>query len=708
MIGYQDFLGNKPENEPFRNGMEETLSYLCWVDQLLFSYEYIRELENSDDQDSDGARVRVREELKLGLSYLKQRQEASSQKEVCPAKGMGISCLEKLFGLRDFSFFVFLLALAPQIDDHYTLLYRAVYKKEEGQHGLTFALAIRLYALLLEDEEEIYAKRIREEIERIPVFHLHRNAEADSFLFDRIFLDRTVVCFVKGEYFLEEELEKICGEADTKLLKTPIQARDREVQSLRKIMEDGSKQGAKQLIHLTGKKGSGRKFLLLHARQGKDVLFVHLELLLSKNERQVSEWFSSILLYCRCLGKLLVLECSTVREGDVHTLRGLFKDAYRMVNRVVLISQEVKNTHFLAEEYSYFHLSLKECSGRERLEIWKYYLDRERVDKELDIRMLAGTYRFTPGMIVNCIEQAKSIAVSVGSREIKKEHIQQAVHHFNSSKLSELATHIHSHFGWEDLEIQPEQKKIMQLACARAGLRSVVDEEWGFEQKLSYGRGMSVLLYGPPGTGKTMAAQIMAREIGMELYRVDLSQLVDKYIGETQKNIGRVFDCAREGNFILFFDEADALFSKRTEVQNANDKHANTEINYLLQKVEEYDGITILATNRFDNFDTAFVRRITYTVRLEKPDEAERLRLFQTIMPPQAKREEELDFVFFSRKFELTGSNIKAVLYNAAFMAAAEGKGICNGHIARAIKYEYTKLGKVVTATEFGKYASYV
>ena len=201
-----------------------------------------------------------------------------------------------------------------------------------------------------------------------------------------------------------------------------------------------------------------------------------------------------------------------------------------------------------------------------------------------------------------------------------------------------------------------------------------------------------------------MAAQVMAKEIGMALYRVDLSQLVDKYVGETEKNIGKIFDAASDGNVILFFDEADALFSRRTEVTSSNDKHANTEVAYLLQKIEQHDGVTLLATNRFSDFDSAFVRRITYAVKLDKPDADKRLMLFEKILPDKTPRDKDLDLKFFADSFELSGSEIKEVLYSAAFIAASEGGSLSNRHLSQAIKYQQEKAGKVLQGADFARY----
>lgn len=707
MVQCEDFLEWEAACKPFKKGIEETKAYLGWLDMLLFSYGYMRDLEEQEETKKQEA-ARIRKELRRGWEYLEGRSLLSLGQEICYEEGYGINHLAERFSLRDFSFFLFLLGLAPQLDEKYVLVYESLYEKEEPYRGLTFALGRRLYYFIWGGREKFSGETTRHKLQRIPIFQFMQDQMQGSFLLDRITLHPVIAELLRGEYGLAEEFAELCEEPEDEALSAEVIGRKEELKKLKNVLKDSLKDSRKRLIHISGKRGSGRKLLILKAKEDCALTYINLEILLSKEGKRQGELLKGILLRCKGMGKIPVLTNGIGEKEKMDSLTSLLRDAFQLVNLVVLTSEETANRHLLAQEFPYFYLSLPEIRVKERGELWSYYLKGEKIEEGLKIEALASTYHFTPGMILGCIRQAGIIARAEASEEIRREHIKQAVHHFNSSKIAELATHIPAAFSWDDLEIGPEQKEVMRLACSRVGLKNVVDEEWGFDKKVSYGKGMSVLLYGPPGTGKTMAAQIMAGEIGMELYRIDLSQLVDKYIGETQKKIGKVFACAKEGNFILFFDEADALFSKRTEVQNANDKHANTEINYLLQKMEEYDGISILATNRFDHFDAAFVRRITYTVCLEKPDETVRLRLFQSILPPQAKVEEELDFAFFASRFELTGSNIKAVLYNAAFMAAAEGKGIRNQDIAKAIKYEYAKLGKIAMTTEFGRYASFV
>ena len=219
--------------------------------------------------------------------------------------------------------------------------------------------------------------------------------------------------------------------------------------------------------------------------------------------------------------------------------------------------------------------------------------------------------------------------------------------------------------------------------------------DWGFDRKLAHGKGLSALFSGPPGTGKTLAAEVLAHELGLELYKIDLSGVVSKYIGETEKNLARVFREAEASNAILFFDEADALFGKRTEVRDAHDRYANVETSYLLQKMEEYDGITILATNFQQNVDDAFLRRIRFVVELPFPDRERRREIWRHLFPPQTPLSPGIDYGFLAEHFRIAGGNIRNVVLNAAFIAAQDGGVVRMEHICQGARREYEKIGKL-------------
>ena len=238
--------------------------------------------------------------------------------------------------------------------------------------------------------------------------------------------------------------------------------------------------------------------------------------------------------------------------------------------------------------------------------------------------------------------------------------------------------------------------KISKMIAARESVMS----SWGFRNKFTYGNGMSVLFYGAPGTGKTMAAQVLANELGMPLYRVDLSQLISKYIGETQKNIGRIFDEAEKCDCILLFDEADAIFTKRSDVSDAQDRYSNAETAYLLQRIEAYAGVSILATNLLQNFDEAFRRRISYMVHFPMPDVNLRKELWESIFPKETPIGLDVDVLTLAQAFELSGASIKNAALHGALYAKAEGCDVGMRHILDGIRNEYGKQGKSFNSTQ--------
>jgi SpoVK/Ycf46/Vps4 family AAA+-type ATPase len=227
---------------------------------------------------------------------------------------------------------------------------------------------------------------------------------------------------------------------------------------------------------------------------------------------------------------------------------------------------------------------------------------------------------------------------------------------------------------------------------------------WGFNRKLSLGKGLNVLFAGPSGTGKTMAGEIMANELGLDLYKIDLSAIVSKYVGETEKNLDRIFREGQTSNAILFFDEADALFGKRSEVRDSHDRYANIEVAYLLQKMEEYEGVVILATNLRKNMDEAFARRMHFTLEFPIPEENDRYRIWQGIFPGEAPLAKDIDLSFLARQFKITGGNIKNIALSAAFLTAEDGGLITMENLIRATKREYQKIGKLCTEADFAHY----
>jgi SpoVK/Ycf46/Vps4 family AAA+-type ATPase len=262
--------------------------------------------------------------------------------------------------------------------------------------------------------------------------------------------------------------------------------------------------------------------------------------------------------------------------------------------------------------------------------------------------------------------------------------------------LGQLATKIEPRFDWEDIVLPTDQLALLREIVDTVWGRPVVLDDWGVGRKLASSRGVTVLFAGPPGTGKTMGAEIIAGELGLDIYKIDLSTVVSKYIGETEKNLARVFKEAESSNAILFFDEADALFGKRSEVRDSHDRYANVEISYLLQQMEAYNGLTILATNLRANLDDAFTRRLQFAVDFPFPEEEYRLRIWRTLFPADVPRKADIDFGALARRFKLAGGNIRNVIVSAAYLAAADGGVVGMNHLLHGTRRELQKMGRLV------------
>lgn len=315
---------------------------------------------------------------------------------------------------------------------------------------------------------------------------------------------------------------------------------------------------------------------------------------------------------------------------------------------------------------------------------------------------LSDRFHFTPGQIDNTVERARDQPLST-----VRESLFAAARAESDQRLGKLAIKVSTPFKWEDLVLPRATMRSVQDAAAAIEHRYQVAVEWGMRPG-SVPLSLNILFSGPSGTGKTMTAGVIARHLGLELYRSDLSGLVSKYIGETEKNLDRIFEAARESNAILFFDEADALFGRRSEIKDAHDRYANIEVSYLLQKMEEHNGAVILATNVLKNIDEAFMRRLQYIVEFPLPAETQREQLWRNMFPARAPVAPEVDFSFLARQFQFSGGQIRNTSVDAAFLAAADGQRITMPLLVKAVAREFAKQGRVPSASEFREYFSIV
>ena len=334
---------------------------------------------------------------------------------------------------------------------------------------------------------------------------------------------------------------------------------------------------------------------------------------------------------------------------------------------------------------------------------WRLAL--EDVDHRIDaaaVDTVSGRYQLRPSNILDAVTGAHAQARWHQRTAILEQDLTEAAQLQASLHLDRLAQKRTSAWEWEDLVLPPDQLTQLREIYNHAHLRHRMHDLWKTPHLRHAAPGINVLFSGPSGTGKTMAAEVLAGALGLDLYSIDVPSTISKYVGEMEKNIDRIFRAAYEGNVVLFFDEADAWFGKRSQVKEANDRYANVEVSYLLQRIESHDGVVILGTNLRSNMDDAFTRRLHHVVEFPFPDVALRERLWRKHLAGTGALDANVDPRFLATQFEIAGGSIRAIATNAAFLAATDGKAITMHHLVRATRREFQKLGRVCDATTFG------
>ncbi|MGI8802175.1 MAG: ATP-binding protein [Solirubrobacteraceae bacterium] len=334
-------------------------------------------------------------------------------------------------------------------------------------------------------------------------------------------------------------------------------------------------------------------------------------------------------------------------------------------------------------------------SFAERLVIWSARTEGG------DCEEVAAKFLLSAGQIAHAVEVAELVALAAGRTRPDGDDLHHGARQASSRRLEELATRIESSNGWDDLVLPRRQLDSLRSVSAHLRHRDLVLSGWGYDRTVGHGQGLKILFFGESGTGKTMTGRVLARELGLELYRIELAAVVSKYIGETEKNLDRIFDAATGSNAILFFDEADALFGKRSEVGDAHDRYANIEVSYLLQRMENYAGAVILATNFRSNIDDAFLRRLDFAVEFPFPEPEYRSAIWRAVLPPGAPIDRDVDIDFLAERFKLSGGSIRNCSLSAAFLAAEDGTSIGMRHLIAGVAAEYTKLGRLTLGADF-------
>ncbi|MDR6881098.1 ATP-binding protein [Bacillus sp. 3255] len=626
-----------------------------------------------------------------------------------------------VFGLSEFERRIVMLGLAVELDRKYERIFGFL---QDDLTSKTPNISLALQIACSSPEEMRAARTTFIAPEGRLARYLLQREERDrglSLLSRPLLLDQRIALFLLDSGELDPKLKPAVEMAypDDELPPLLVQADFQE--RLRGFVRDSlgvpAAERQRLAFHLWGNAGAGKKLHVKHfsSHYKKPLLLANLaEVLLhaASFEEQVSAIVREAILHQAVLC-FTRLEALYPEEPDLVAQQRLGKfhellDGYG--GMVFLLAGKHHRLSWKPKERLLLEHELKVPDEGERERLWTAFARELDVSAGVNFRVMSGKFRFTPGQIHRALTLARGYSAWQGAGDaaaqasLRTDALYRACYQQVQHKLERKATRIEPRYQWGDIILPPEQKDQLRNACNQVKYRGVVYSDWGFEKKLAYGKGLSMLFAGPPGTGKTMSAQVVAGDLQLELYKVDLSQVISKYIGETEKNLHEIFEEAQLSNAVLFFDETDALFGKRSEVKDSHDKYANIETAYLLQKMEEYQGITVLATNLLNNIDEAFLRRINYVIKFPFPDSEYREKIWQSMFPPSAPLSDDVDFKYLAQRYEIAGGNIKNVVLSSAFLAAEANEPIRMNHIIKSIRHELQKSGKILARQEWEDY----
>lgn len=487
----------------------------------------------------------------------------------------------------------------------------------------------------------------------------------------------------------------------------PIMANDTQLEAMKVSYEQGVR-----IFSWFGDEGSGRRFFIKHFCKQKSIraITMNCKKLFAYDFSFVEKALWAVRRECIFTDSCCCLNELDYREDEKEKYLGYMDLAISKLQEhdilIFTMSREKLPLKSVTDQ-DFTELELPTPGNQERENCWRYFSQDYSLDKDVELPEMATKFLFTPGKIKSALKQAKSFSLMNHEILISRAKLFEGCYNQMSSELTQKATKVKANFGFEDIVMNASQRETLEHAIDQMNFRKKVYDNWNYIKKYPYGRGLSVLLFGAPGTGKSMCAQVIAHELNLELYRVDLSKVIDKYVGETEKSISMIFREAKKCNVVLFFDECDTLFAKRSDDGGSNQASNNNKTALLLQEVEAYDGVSVLATNYKHNIDPAFFRRMKYIVEFQFPDPDTREMLWRTTIPKGTPLADDVDIRFLAERFEFVGGNIKNCILNAAFLAAADGEGKEVGmkHYLMAIKYEFVKTGKVFTKADFEPYA---
>lgn len=450
------------------------------------------------------------------------------------------------------------------------------------------------------------------------------------------------------------------------------------------------------LVTLRGPRGSGRRAAAhqLARARAQPLLAVAIAPLLAAERQRRSPLLADVLTVATMLDAAVYLADVDALWDESGNADLEHVAALRRHRGMIIVSSSGRGGHVDVQRANVV-VPMTRAALDDRERAWRHALQRHGPEVSALAAELAGRYVIGPGAVAEVVAEADSHA-SATSTAMSRDSLESAVGRRLSLRLGTFGSVVARKSLFGELILPEEIVDTLRDLLAMVRERSLILEKWGFQRHLGISRGVAALFSGEPGTGKTMAASVIASELGLELVRIDLSAVVSKFVGETEKNLSKIFDEAQDAHAMLLFDEADSLFGKRTELKSAQDRFANLEVNYILQRMETFDGISVLTTNAENAIDPALQRRLNFRIRFPEPELEERALLWRQLLPPATGLGDGVDFHALAERFEMTGGYIKNAVVRAAVIAARAGRELTAEDLWAGAHHEYAEMGKVM------------
>lgn len=646
--------------------------------------------------------IRQHEAIQPTLQRIRERLHHLEDTAAQQGIDLRLIRVQRLLGLNDDDLELLIIALAPAIDRRYERIYGYL-QDDVTKRRPTVNLALNILGeswprrtTLLErltDDAPLVAQHV--------IKLVYDNADPHAVFSNYLLkIDDLMVRYLQGVRGIPQAWQDFVFDS-----RSVIQADNLildEDTSARLFRDYGEQQ---PIFYLHGQYGSGRRSISLALARHYGLDFLMADLTVMQKTGQDLGLLKQVFREAKLQGAALhLIGWESVLDTDHDIPAWLWDEILSYPYIVILSSTKEWEPRGTTRSRLIIRQELEVPEYNHRLEHWLRHLHTD----ELNVAELAYKFKLTGGQIRDAVYGAYDLAFGDGRTTPTLQDLYRASRSQSSRRLTSLAVKIKPRYTWDNIVLPPSRVQQLQEICNQVKHAVQVYDQWGFKGRAAGTHGLSALFAGQSGTGKTMSAEIIANELGLELFKVDLSSVVSKYIGETEKNLAVIFDEATQSNAILFFDEADALFGKRSEVKDSHDRYANIETGYLLQRMEAYDGIAILASNLRQNLDEAFTRRLDFMVEFPFPEEDDRLKIWHVSFPEGAPLAADVDLVEIANRYRMAGGNIRNAAMASAFLAAGENtSAIEMRHVMHAIWREHQKMGRLLEDDFSRRYLDY-